>query len=136
MSATSLNETSQRVLLVDDTDAALLALALRRAPFTVDTAESAAEGLALYEEARRSGCAYDLLVLDGSMSQMDGFTMAKQIRDGGDRSTKIVFLTAHTSVTTRPHAQYVGAVDVWEKPGAMSDLETRIKRVLSMESNG
>ena len=63
-----------------------------RRKFQITTAANGNEAMSLYHRSKP-----DILVLDVMMPQMDGFTLAKMIRQT-DTQTPILFLTARSSV--------------------------------------
>ena len=85
-----------RVLVVDDSavNREVALEALKRFGIHAEVAADGQEAVALTRSA-----SFDLILMDGSMPVMDGFTAAKVIRareaDAGGHSTPIVALTAH-----------------------------------------
>ncbi|PYS52432.1 MAG: hypothetical protein DMF68_01605 [Acidobacteria bacterium] len=119
---------NKRVLVVDDLDSELISFCLRQIEgVTVVAAESAAD--ALLEIGRAP---FDLYVLDGSMPVMDGFRLAEVVRAAGDE-TPILFVTAHMSEVTEPHAESVGACGVIEKPFRVENLIKRVSKILEQD---
>jgi two-component system OmpR family response regulator len=80
----------ERILLVEDEEPIrdLVATALRFTGFTVETAASGPEALAL---ARND--AWHLLVLDVNLPGIDGFSLCRKLREAGDE-VPVIFLTA------------------------------------------
>ena len=75
-----------------------------RRKFQITTAANGNEAMSLYHRSKP-----DILVLDVMMPQMDGFTLAKMIRQT-DTQTPILFLTARSSVD-RPHPRPIEPSD-------------------------
>jgi len=81
---------------------------------------------ALVEFKKRS---YDLCILDVMMPNMDGFTLASEIRKC-DVDIPIVFLTAKSMKEDRIRGFKLGADDYITKPFSIEELELRIKAIL------
>ncbi|MBO6948914.1 MAG: response regulator [Rhodospirillales bacterium] len=73
----------KRVLIVDDSDTNIRVLSgyMRGFGASYDTASGADPGLQRMLDAARHGAPYDLLLLDYSMPEKDGYSLAKEIRD-------------------------------------------------------
>lgn len=72
---------------------------------------------------------WNLCLLDVMMPQMDGFTLAKEIRKLNSQ-TPIVFLTAKSMKDDTIQGFKVGADDYITKPFSMEELLLRIKAIL------
>ena len=72
---------------------------------------------------------HDLLILDVMMPIMDGFSLAKKIRQGDDQ-TPIIFLTAKSMKQDTITGFQAGADDYLTKPFSMEELILRINAVL------
>lgn len=72
----------------------------------------------------------DILVLDVMMPEMDGFELAKKIRET-DKLTPIIFLTAKSQVKDVVNGFEIGANDYLKKPFSVEELIVRIKVLLS-----
>ena len=79
-------------------------------------------------EAYREG-AYDLCIFDVMMPQMDGFTLAKEIRKV-DENIPIIFLTAKTLKDDLIEGFQSGADDYLTKPFSMDELMLRIQAIM------
>jgi signal transduction histidine kinase/CheY-like chemotaxis protein len=106
-----------RVLLVEDgpDNQRLIAAYLSRAGARVDIAGHGRIALDLLERAEREGDAYDLVVTDMQMPEMDGYTLARTIRQRGD-ATPIVALTAHALADERQRCLDAGCDAYLTKP--------------------
>jgi two-component system copper resistance phosphate regulon response regulator CusR len=115
-----------RILVVEDEPkiAAFLRKGLTENGFTVDLAGQGEDGLHL---ART--CAYDLVILDVMLPQLDGWAVLKALRQDG-RQTPVVYLTARDSVPDRVKGLELGADDYLVKPFAFSELLARVRSVL------
>jgi DNA-binding response OmpR family regulator len=72
----------------------------------------------------------DILVLDVMMPRMDGFELAKRIREK-DKITPIIFLTAKSQVKDVIAGFEIGANDYLKKPFSVEELIVRMKVLLS-----
>jgi DNA-binding response OmpR family regulator len=72
---------------------------------------------------------YDFCILDIMMPEMDGFTLAKNIRKI-DKDIPILFLTAKSMQEDRIQGFEVGADDYLTKPFSMEELLMRIKAIM------
>jgi two-component system OmpR family response regulator len=114
------------VLVVDDepniTD--LVATALRYEGFEVGTAASGRAALTEVESARP-----DLLVLDVMLPDLDGFEVARRIRQDG-RRVPILFLTARDATEDKVRGLTLGGDDYVTKPFSLEEVIARIRAVL------
>jgi len=72
---------------------------------------------------------FDFLILDVMMPVMDGFTLAREIREE-DKITPILFLTAKSLQEDVMEGFNVGADDYLSKPFHMDELLARIEAIL------
>jgi DNA-binding response OmpR family regulator len=72
----------------------------------------------------------DILVLDVMMPKLDGFELAKKIRQT-DKTTPIIFLTAKSQVKDVITGFETGANDYLKKPFSVEELIVRMKVLLS-----
>jgi signal transduction histidine kinase/CheY-like chemotaxis protein len=117
----------RRVLLVEDNQInAVLATALiKRAGHQVDLAADGAAGVA----AAASG-AYDVVLMDMHMPEMDGLEAARRIRglSGAAAGVPIVALTANAMASDRQKCLAAGMDDFLSKPFDPADLEAAIDK--------
>lgn len=106
-----------RVLLVEDgpDNQRLIATYLTRAGAHVEIAGHGRIALAMLDRAEREGGAFDLIVTDMQMPEMDGYTLAREIRSRGD-ATPIVALTAHALGDERDRCIEAGCDAYLTKP--------------------
>jgi two-component system OmpR family response regulator len=90
MTATTREQRTERILVVEDEDAIrdLVATALRFTGFPVSTVAS---GRAAIAEIRNEP--FDLLILDVNLPDIDGFEITRKIRADGNQ-VAVIFLTA------------------------------------------
>lgn len=116
-----------RILVVDDEMdiCEILRFNLENAGYSVDTANSGEEALAL------PLVSYDLFLLDVMMDDMSGFSLAAKVRKvAGCEATPIIFVTAKTGENDLLTGFNVGADDYICKPFRISEVLARVKAVL------
>ncbi len=114
-----------RPLLVIDDDTELLELLseyLSSEGFSVDTADTPADGIALALSGK-----YDFVVLDVMMPDIDGFEALKRIR--AESSIPVLMLTAKGDDIDRIIGLEMGADDYLPKPFNPRELTARIKAI-------
>lgn len=94
---------------------------LRRSGFVVDLAADGQEGRAFAEVND-----YDLIVLDLMLPRLDGLSLLKRLRAGGDQ-TPVLILSAKDQVEDRVTGLELGADDYLVKPFAFEELTARIR---------
>ena len=92
--------------------------------FDVYHGKDGKEGLELYQKD-----VFDICVLDVMMPKMDGFTLAKLIRQR-NKEIPIIFLTAKGLKEDKIEGFEIGADDYITKPFSMEELEMRLNAVL------
>jgi CheY-like chemotaxis protein len=105
---------TKRILVVDDDEMVLMALdeLLKPEGYEVHTVGSGAEALQKLDES-----AYDLIMTDVIMPEMDGFELCRRIREKEKyREIPIVFLTAKTRDEDRVRGLEAGANLFLSKP--------------------
>jgi two-component system OmpR family response regulator len=115
-----------RVLVVDDeasiTD--LISMALRYEQFDVRVAGNGREALDAVEQF-----APDLVVLDIMMPGIDGFEVARRLRNSGSH-LPILFLTARDATEDKIRGLTLGGDDYMTKPFSVEELVARIRAIL------
>ena len=116
----------ESLLVVDDepTVRELLSATLRFAGFAVT---SAATGAAAVDAARREPP--DLVLLDVMLPDMDGFTVVRRLRQGGER-VPVLFLTARDAPADKVQGLTLGGDDYVTKPFDLEELIARIRAIL------
>lgn len=121
------------ILLAEDDEnlGQLLHTYLKTKGFEADLARN---GKAAFEKFK--GGKYDFCILDVMMPEMDGFTLAKEIREI-DRKVPILFLTAKSMKDDKLTGFSIGADDYLTKPFVMEELLARMNAILRrVETNG
>ena len=114
------------VLIVDDIPETLALLhdSLVESGYTVLIAKSGKRALEISRKVTP-----DIILLDALMPEMDGFTLAKEIREI-DKKVPILFLTAKSMKEDKLEGFEIGADDYLTKPFAMEELLARITAIL------
>lgn len=117
---------SPRILLIDDDDALLdaLAMAFEDAGFTVDTAADGRAGL----DARRA-LKPDLVVSDVNMPRLDGFALCRELRSAND-PIPLILLTSRDNEIDEALGLELGADDYVHKPFNTRVLLARARALL------
>ncbi|NNN15684.1 MAG: response regulator transcription factor [Acidimicrobiaceae bacterium] len=118
-----------KILVVDDElhITELLQMGLSYNGFDVTTATSGRSALQVLDSERP-----DLLVLDVMMADLDGFELARRIRqsEGSRPKLPIIFLTAKDATADKISGLGLGADDYVTKPFSVGELIARIRAVL------
>lgn len=110
----------------------LLHTFLKSKHFTVSLAQN---GKIAFDKFTRGK--YDFCIFDVMMPEMDGFTLAREIREL-DKKVPILFLTAKSMKNDKLEGFDSGGDDYLTKPFAMEELLARIQAILrrSQPTNG
>ncbi|MEV6813387.1 response regulator transcription factor [Micromonospora sp. NPDC051296] len=127
-----------RLLVVEDEEdlAGALRVGLVRAGYAVDLADDAT---AAYELLRVN--AYDLMLLDVNLPDVDGFAVCRAIRSGevavaDGPDLRVLMLTARGALGDRVRGLDEGADDYLVKPFALAELLARVRALLRRDSGG
>jgi len=123
---------SKRILVVDDDAHIALSLEIRLQAdgWEVETQQTGDGALRAAQAA-----APDVILLDVSIPDMDGFTLAERLRESAaTRHTPLVFLTASKHGALRERARSVGAADFFEKPYDSTALLSRVGELLGQQA--
>ena len=112
-----------RVLLVEDAESLRkpVVKALRASGFAVDDTGDGEEGYWMANENP-----YDVILLDIMLPGMDGHTILRQLREGGNE-TPVLFLTAKDTIEDRVSGLRMGADDYLVKSFAIEELIARVE---------
>lgn len=97
---------------------------LEQEGYDVRHTPSGKEALVLYTSEP-----FDLVILDLMLEEMDGFEVARQIRQR-DLKLPIIMLTARSTAEDRIHGLELGADDYMVKPFHLRELLLRVERML------
>jgi len=115
-----------RILLVEDelNLAKPLQFNLEQEGYEVSSTPSGKEALLLHAHEP-----FDLIILDLMLEEIDGFEVARQLRQR-DEKLPIIMLTARSAVEDRIHGLELGADDYVIKPFHLRELLLRVERML------
>ena len=117
-----------RILAVDDNQVNLkvVSATLAHAGYEVVTANSGPQALAIVEQLKP-----DLVILDITMPDMDGYEVCQRLRSKpATAHLPVMMLTAHDTLEEKIKAFEVGADDYLTKPFQPVELQARIKVLL------
>ncbi len=117
-----------KILVVDDDSAIneLIKVNLELAYYKVITAQDGNKGYALAKQELP-----DLVILDVMMPEVDGFTVAKRIRENAStKDIPILMLTALNMLQDKVQGFNIGVDDYLVKPFEMEELLLRVKALL------
>ena len=121
------------VLAVDDEEhiTELVALALGYNGFEVERVATGRDALAAVERRRP-----DLIILDVMLPDLDGFEVARRLRqqEGAGTQVPVIFLTARDATTDKVEGLRIGVDDYVTKPFSIEELIERVKAVLRRAS--
>ena len=122
-----------RVLVVDDEEhiTELVAMGLGYNGFEVERAATGRAALAAVERTRP-----DLIVLDVMLPDLDGFEVARRLREAEGAGTRVpvIFLTARDATQDKIQGLRLGSDDYVTKPFSIEELVERVKAVLRRAS--
>jgi DNA-binding response OmpR family regulator len=115
-----------RILLVEDelNLARPLQFNLEQEGYDVQTTPSGKKALQMHADQP-----FNLIVLDLMIEEMDGFEVARQLRQS-DQRLPIIMLTARSAIEDRIHGLEMGADDYMIKPFHLRELLLRVERML------
>lgn len=117
-----------KILVIDDdiTINELVRINLELQGYNVYTAENGTVGFALAKQEQP-----DLIVLDVMMPEVDGFTVAKRIRECKQiADTPILMLTALSQLNDKVKGFDIGVDDYLVKPFEIEELKVRVRALL------
>jgi two-component system OmpR family response regulator len=111
-----------RILIVDDEEniSFLLSAAWRGMGYAVDVAETGQEAITLVGTRQP-----DIVVLDVSLPDFDGFQVLRRLRLAGNK-VPVIFLTARGDTDDRVRGLIEGADDYLAKPFSLEELSARV----------
>jgi signal transduction histidine kinase/CheY-like chemotaxis protein/HPt (histidine-containing phosphotransfer) domain-containing protein len=116
-----------RILSAEDNpmNQKLVVILLKKAGYSVDAVE---DGRMVIETVKRR--AYDLILMDVQMPEMNGFEVTKIIREmeGGKQHTPIIAMTAHVMKGDRERCLQAGMDDYISKPIEPQELFAAIEK--------
>jgi len=101
---------------------------LERAGYYIDSCE---DGISAYEKINNGN--YDLYILDVMLPKIDGYTLARKIREK-DEAVPILFLSAKSTLDDKIYGLQLGADDYITKPFSIEELILKIEVFLKRSS--
>jgi CheY-like chemotaxis protein len=119
------------ILLAEDNpvNQKMALIVLKKLGLKADTAKNGREVLTALEER-----AYDLVLMDIQMPEMDGIEATKIIRKRWPQGPKIIVVTSFEADLCRDLCYDAGADDFLNKPVRMDELDAAIERNLHAKS--
>lgn len=116
-----------RILVIEDEKELLqdIAKGLSLKGYAVDQADNGRTGCQMAIDE-----AYDLVVLDLNLPEMDGFSILKALRRENPQ-TKVLILSANSELDSKLSGFELGASDYLTKPFHFAELEARIRVLLN-----
>jgi DNA-binding response OmpR family regulator len=120
----SCNDYFPKVLIVEDNRdlAENIGDYLELKGFNIDFAMDGVHGLRLASKND-----YDVIVLDLMLPGMDGMTVCRNLRSGGEKDMPVLMLTALTSLSDKLAGFDAGADDYLVKPFELPELAARLE---------
>jgi two-component system sensor histidine kinase/response regulator len=119
------------ILVIDDNISILqyIAKLLMDEGYLVSTCSNGKEAL-----TKTQTQAFNLILLDINLPQMDGFEICRNIKSGNlNQETPIIFITGSTNIESINNAFAVGAIDYITKPFANEELSKRVCTHISLQ---
>jgi len=127
-----------RILVVDDhaTNRMVLREQLRSCGCSCEEASNGEEALGKLQDASRSNTPFHLAILDGSMPDMDGFSLGQKIKENPDiRDTVLVMLTSIGQRGDAKRMEKVGFAGYLTKPAKRKELWACMALALGRKSS-
>ena len=121
-----------RILIVEDEPVLAdgLTRSLRHADYAVDCSGDGNEA-----DHVLATQAYDLVILDLGLPQLDGFEVLRRLRHRGSR-VPVLVLTARDTLDDRVKGLDLGADDYLTKPFELAELEARVRALIRRGHSG
>jgi signal transduction histidine kinase/DNA-binding NarL/FixJ family response regulator/HPt (histidine-containing phosphotransfer) domain-containing protein len=123
------------ILVVDDhpTNRRLLVRQLAWIGYAAEAVADGTQALAFFLERRAAGTPYALVITDCQMPEMDGYELARRIREterGDGKRAVVLAFTANTLREAADECHAAGMDDVLTKPIELKDLKARLEHWL------
>jgi CheY-like chemotaxis protein len=122
-----------RALVVDDneTNRRILAGTLERWGVNTELVDSGASALDALRKAQQDGAPFRLVILDAMMPELDGFEVARQIKqDFGDSAPIVMMLSSGGTKASRERCLELGITRYVMKPVSRDDLLDSVLKAL------
>lgn len=123
----------RKILIVDDEPNIVMSLeyAFKKKEFQVFVARDGTEALEIAEAHKP-----DIILLDIMMPQMDGYETLRQVRKNKDLDhTKVIFLSAKSTMTDIKKGMEIGAERYITKPFSVKKILSEVEDMISKKNN-
>ncbi len=121
-----IEEGKKMTILIADDEARIRTLIAKYAAFEGYLTEEAEDGMQAVEMCRKK--AYDLVIMDVMMPELDGFSAVREIRK--EQNVPVIMLSARGEEYDRIHGFEIGVDDYVVKPFSPRELMMRVSAVL------
>lgn len=116
-----------RILVVDDEEK-IRELIKKYAVFEGNTVTEASDGMEAVEVCRKNPDAFDIIIMDVMMPELDGFSAVKEIRK--TCNTPVLMLSARGEEYDKIHGFELGIDDYVVKPFSPKELMMRVNAII------
>lgn len=122
-----------RILIVEDEDPvrAFVVAVLGDCGYEVTEAADGEEALELLEE----DAAYDLVLSDVMMPDLDGPSLIQKAREELGLEAKIIFMSAYAETTVRDQLDVIDGADYIQKPFTLKAVAAQVKKTLHRDAD-
>lgn len=126
-------DAEQKILIIDDERFNINVLIdILKPDYTTLIAKNGKQALKLAQTNQP-----DLILLDVTMPDMDGYEICRLLKEGGEtKDIPVIFITARSEPEEQNKGYELGAVDYITKPFESSDVKTRVKTQIKAERKG
>ena len=125
------------ILVVDDDDRTLQTAveAIGALGASAEQAHSGQEAIAMIEQKRQAGQAYDIVIVDSKMPDIDGVETIRRIRSDAGSDSPLLLISAYDWSDIEDKAKEAGTNGFIKKPFFRSTLCDRIRDLMGHESD-
>lgn len=122
-----------RILIVEDEDPvrAFVVAVLTDCGYEVDEAADGEEALEILEE----DAAYDLVLSDVMMPDLDGPSLVQKAREDLGLEAKVIFMSAYAETAVRDQLDMIDGADYIQKPFTLKGVAAQVKKTLHRDAD-